>query len=184
MTEIMPFGRLRFYHMVCILFAEVMIGGSTAAYAADVNFRGNLFHAPCAVDPVSELIEVDMGTIEVKKLYQQGRTTGVPLEFIFKDCNTSLSEVVAVTFAGNSNASGLLSFDAGSEASGAVIGIETPAGEKVPVGSELSYRQTLENGISGIRLLAYVQRENTAVSENPVRPGTFTATMTYVLSYQ
>nr|WP_282553593.1 fimbrial protein [Providencia sneebia] len=140
---------------------------------------------PCTINPLFENFGVDMGTIVAKELYLHQRTTGKQFDFELEDCDTSLGNWITATLTGNSNAQGLLNFDAGSERAGADIGIETMNGMQLPINPAEPYpAHAIQDGTTTIRLKAYVQGNSEAIASQSITPGFFTATLTYTLGYE
>lgn len=156
-----------------------------AANSNEIQYRGTLVALPCTVEPRFENFLVEIGEVNSKQLYLHGRTYGVLFEFELKDCDTSLGNWITASFTGNSNIHGLLKFDTGSEASGAVIGIETLSGVQLPINSAQPYpSQAIKDGPVTIKLRAYVQGDSESVMNKSITPGYFMATMTYTLRYE
>ncbi|HHN8583795.1 TPA: fimbrial protein [Providencia rettgeri] len=170
---------------VVVCFCGGLALSAQAANSNDIEYSGTLIALPCTVDPIYENLGVDLGTIVAKQLYLHERTTGVQFDFVLQDCDTSLGNWITATFTGNSTAQGLLNFDAGSEATGAAIGIETLSGVKLPINPIQPYpSQAIQDGTTTVRLRAYVQGESEAIASQSIMPGFFTATLTYTLGYE
>lgn len=168
-----------------VCFCGGLALSAQAANSNDIEYSGTLIALPCTVDPIYENLGVDLGTIVAKQLYLHERTTGVQFDFVLQDCDTSLGNWITVTFTGNSTAQGLLNFDAGSEAAGAAVGIETLSGVKLPINPAQPYpSQAIQDGTTTVRLRAYVQGESEAIASQSITPGFFTATLTYTLGYE
>ena len=168
-----------------LLLASLMPLDAQAANSNDIEYSGTLIALPCTVDPMYENMGIDLGTIVAKQLYLHERTTGVQFDFVLQDCDTSLGNWITATFTGNSTAQGLLNFDAGSEASGAAIGIETLSGVKLPINPAQPYpSQAIQDGTTTVKLRAYVQGESEAIASQSITPGFFSATLTYTLGYE
>lgn len=179
-------------HMGIFLGVSSLVGALSAnLYAAtnssQVTYGGTLVAEPCEIVPEFENFSVEFNSISTKELYSNSRILSKEFELQLKDCDASIANSVTTIFNGNATPDGLLEFDANSEASGAAIGIETLSGVKLPLNptSGVSYpSQPIKNGAMTIRLRAYLQGKARAIANNSIKPGNFSATMTYTLSYQ
>ncbi|MNJ68324.1 Major MR/P fimbria protein precursor [compost metagenome] len=93
---------------------------------------------------------------------------------------------MTVTFTGIENPllPGLLALEASSEAKGIAIGLETLAGERLPLGKP-STKYDLQMGSNTLALKAYVQGEAKAIADRTIKRGTFrSVTATFKLDYE
>nr|ELR5037463.1 type 1 fimbrial protein [Providencia stuartii] len=158
-----------------------------AANSNDIQYSGTLIALPCTVDPNYENFGVDFGgNINSKDLLNgQRRYSKEDIQFHLTDCDTSLGNSIAVKFSGVSTTdNGLLNVDAGSQASGIAIGLETPSGVALPINNtQVEPLMPIKKGDMMIRLRSYIQAVEGATVES-IQPGFFTATLTYMLIYQ
>lgn len=170
-----------------IVFATSICSfGVNAANSNQIEYSGTLVALPCTVDPINENFSVDFGeNIHAKNLVNgQRQYSREDLSFHLMDCDTSLGNTISVKLSGISTTSnGLLMVDANSEASGIVVGLETPSGVALPINDQAKPVVPITDKDMTIRLRAYVQGVENAAAESII-PGFFTATLTYTLIYQ
>ncbi|HCR1077297.1 TPA: fimbrial protein [Enterobacter cloacae] len=169
-----------------LLLAQVLT--AVPAGAADdnnVRFYGALVAEPCVIAPGDEDIHLDFGTVIDKFLYQYTRTKGHQFEIRLRECDLSLGKTVKVTFKGTENVAlpGLLAIDAGSEAKGIAVGLETLEANPLLINKE-SGAYLLQAGNSVIALKAYVQAEPQALADKKLGRGTFNTVATFSLEYE
>ncbi|MDV5227254.1 fimbrial protein [Providencia rettgeri] len=152
-----------------------------------IEYTGRLIALPCTVDPIYENFGIDFGgNINAKDLVSgERRYSKEDITFQLTDCDTSLGNTISAKFSGASTTpAGLLNVDAGSEASGIVVGLETPSGVALPINNaQVEPVMPITQGNMTIRLRSYVQAAEGATMDTIV-PGFFTATLTYSLVYQ
>ncbi|HHQ6589891.1 TPA: fimbrial protein [Serratia fonticola] len=158
---------------------------SQAAQPYNVRLHGALVAEPCVIPPGEENVRLEFGTVIDKYLYTNQRTHGQAFEIHLTECDLSLGKTVKVTFSGDENPhlKGLLAIEGGSEASGIAIGMETQAGQPLPLnkGGE-GYR--LVSGNNTLTVLAYVQGEPNAIASRAIERGRFSAIATFSLEYE
>ncbi|MBH3108755.1 type 1 fimbrial protein [Serratia ureilytica] len=170
--------------MMMLLFG--LSGFSQLAGAADnLHFSGALVAEPCVIPPGKETVELNFGSVVDKYLYANQRTPGERVEITLADCDLSLGKAVRVTLNGTESAvlPGLLKLAPGSGASGVAIGLETPAGDALPInlpGGKLP----LTAGANTLRLMAYVRGEPEAIAKKTIGRGAFNAVVTFSLAYE
>jgi type 1 fimbria pilin len=154
------------------------------ARATDMQFTGALVAEPCFIAPGKENIYLSFGTLADKYLYHNFRSPNKSFSIELNGCTPNVGQSVAVTFTGieNSELTGLLAIDPGSAASGIAIGMETANGLLLKINS-LSNKMRLVNGNNDISLRAYVQAENSAITNQKIGLGTFNATASFTLTY-
>ncbi|QDG58908.1 fimbrial protein [Pseudomonas sp. NIBRBAC000502773] len=174
--------RARLYAVLACLPA---LGLICEAHAADnLNFKGNLVEEACTIRPGDEAISLELWDLTSKHLYINTRSVGKGFKLHLEDCDTTIGDTVTITFGGveNRELPGLLALDGGSGASGIGIGIETPGNKPLPL-NKTSDEQVLSNGSNVIELKAYVQGEPTAIRDQTIGHGSYTATSTFTLDY-
>ncbi len=160
-----------------------MLGNGVAA--ENMRFHGALVAEPCVIPPGKEVIQLDFGSVVDKYLYLNQRTHGIPLVIQLAECDLSVGKTVSLTFSGNENPRlpGLLLPEAGSQAAGIAIGLETPEGQMLPL-NQSSAKYPLRTGNSEVQLRAYVQGEPQAIAQKNITHGAFNATATFILGYE
>lgn len=158
-----------------------------AANSNDIQYSGTLIALPCTVDPLYENFGVDFGgNINTKDLVDgQRRYSQEDILFHLTDCDTSLGNSISARFSGvSTTASGLLNVDAGSQASGIAVGLETPSGVTLPINNaQVEPVIPITQGEMTIRIRSYLQAVEGATVDT-IEPGFFTATLTYTLVYE
>ncbi|MEY0234744.1 fimbrial protein [Providencia manganoxydans] len=153
----------------------------------DIQYSGKLIALPCTVDPLYENFGVDFGgNINSKDLLNgERRYSKEDIQFHLTDCDTSLGNSIAVKFSGvSTTANGLLNVDAGSQASGIAVGLETPSGVALPINNvSVGVLMPITDDEMTIRVRSYLQAIEGARVET-MTPGFFTATLTYTLMYE
>lgn len=175
-------GTYRFLLWGMVFLAVVM--GSDGA-AENMRFHGALVAEPCVIAPGKELLQLDFGNVVDKYLYLNKRTHGIPLVIQLAECDLSLGATVTLTFTGNESIKlpGMLLPEAGSQAAGIAIGLETPEGQPLPL-NRPSAAYPLRAGNSEVQLRAYVQGEPQAIAQKSITHGAFNATATFILGYE
>lgn len=158
---------------------------SCAVQADNVRLHGALVAEPCVIAPGDENVRLDFGTVIDKYLYANERTHGQTFEIHLTECDLSLGKTVKVTFSGTENPSlkGLLAIDGGSRASGIAIGMETQAGQPLPL-NKIGDGYRLISGSNTLTVLAYVQGEPEAIALRTIERGPFSAIATFSLEYE
>lgn len=151
----------------------------------NMRMHGALVAEPCVIPPGEESISLDFNSVVDKYLYLNSRTIGQVFEISLTDCDLGLGSTVEVTFSGAESAelTGLLAIDPSSTASGIALGLETVDGRPLPL-NQSSAKLQLQTGRNVIALKAYVQGEPTAITDNNIVPGTFSAIATFSLQYE
>lgn len=169
-----------------LLMIPVLLAGAPVAKAVDnVYLYGALVAEPCLIPAGEETIALDFGTVIDKSLYQNTRTAGQAFSLHLTECDVSLGKTLKVTFQGTESQAlpGLLALDAGSQAKGIAIGLETTGAKALPINrASESYR--LQNGDNRIALRAYVRGEPEAIRQQRIGRGGFSATATFSLEYE
>lgn len=158
---------------------------SQAAQPYNVRLHGALVAEPCVIPPGDENIRLEFGTVIDKYLYANQRTHGQPFEIHLTECDLSLGKTVKVTLSGIENPylKGLLAIEGGSEASGIAIGMETQAGQPLPL-NKAGEGVRLVSGSNTLTVLAYVQGEPDAIANRTIERGRFSAIATFSLEYE
>ncbi|HAT5000114.1 type 1 fimbrial protein [Serratia marcescens] len=172
------------YLMAATLLLAQMAAAHSVQAANNVRLHGALVAEPCVIPPGEEEIELDFGTIIDKYLYLNTRTLGQTFEIHLAECDISLGKTVAVTLLGTESLAlpGLLALNAGSQAKGIAIGLETPEGKAVPI-NKPGDKYSLQSGGNIIALRAYVRGEPQAIERKTIGYGVFGAVATFSLEY-
>jgi type 1 fimbria pilin len=153
--------------------------------ADNMRFHGALVAEPCIIPPGDEKILLDFGTVIDKYLYLNTRTNSQPFEIRLTECDLSLGKTVKVTFSGkeNLNLPGLLALEAGSQANGIGIGMETEDGTPLLLNKQgPGYK--LVSGANTLTIRAYVKGEPKAIADQTIERGPFNAIATFSLEYE
>lgn len=163
----------------------LLMAVSGAVQADNVRLHGALVAEPCVIAPGDESVKLEFGTVIDKYLYANERTHGQAFAIRLTECDLSLGKTVKVTFSGTENPSlkGLLAIDSGSQASGIAIGMETPAGQKLPL-NKIGPGYRLDEGSNTLTVQAYVQGEPEAIAKRSIERGPFSAIATFNLEYE
>ncbi|OAT31256.1 minor fimbrial subunit [Buttiauxella brennerae ATCC 51605] len=170
------------------LLAFALAITSTSSQADSVvDFDGTLVEDPCtlAVGDQGENIVADFGTIIDKYLYTNGRSSQQSFTILLQDCDTSLGKTVSFIFRGveDSDQPGLLALDATSGATGVAVAITNADGTPLPL-NEASELANLNDGDNQISFQAFVQASSTAITNNAITLGEFSATATFEMEYE
>lgn len=163
----------------------LLMAFSGAVQADNVRLHGALVAEPCVIAPGDESVKLDFGTVIDKYLYANERTHGQAFAIRLTECDLSLGKTVKVTFSGMENPSlkGLLAIDGGSRAAGIAIGMETQAGQPLPL-NKIGGGYRLVSGSNTLTVLAYVQGEPEAIARRTIERGPFSAIATFSLEYE
>lgn len=172
---------------VVLFFCSALSSVAMAANSSQIEYSGTLIALPCTVDPVYENFGVDFGgNINSKDLVAgQRRYSKEDILFHLTDCSTSLGNTISAKFSGvSTTVNGLLNVDAGSQASGIAVGLETVNGVALPINNaQVTPVILITQGEMTIQIRSYLQAVEGATVET-IEPGFFTATLTYTLVYE
>ncbi|KKZ18006.1 exotoxin [Serratia marcescens] len=171
--------------VAALLLVQVAVGQLAQAANNNLRLHGVLVAEPCVIPPGEEEIELDFGTIIDKYLYLNTRTPGQKFEIRLAECDISLGNTVAVTLLGTESSAlpGMLAINAGSQAKGIAVGLETQEAKPVPLNKK-SGEFFLQEGSNVIALKAYIQGEAKAITDQTIGRGPFNAVATFYLEYQ
>lgn len=167
---------------IMALFALIV---SLNVHADNVRLHGTLVADPCVLRPGDENVPLEFGVVIDRDLYANQRTRGQAFDIHLTGCDLGLGKTVTVSFSGTENPylKGLLAIDAGSQASGIAIGIETQAGQTLPL-NKAGFEYPLVSGSNILTMLAYVQGEPDAITSQTIEPGRFNAIAIFTLEYE
>ena len=162
---------------------SMMMADKTPA-ADNLSFVGNLVAQACSIRPGDEAIELLFDDQSSHYLYLNTRTQSVPFYIHLVGCDTSIANSVTTLFSGveNTELPGLLALATGSRARGIAIGLESAAGQLLPL-NVASDRQLLSSGANVIAFKAFIKAEPQAILNRSITAGNFTATSIFMLNY-
>lgn len=168
-----------------LLCLAALSGGTQAASDNNVHMVGTLVAEPCVIPAGEENIPLEFGTVIDKYLYENQRTKSEKFEIHLTECDPAIAKTVKVTFTGAESEAlpGLLALDAGSEATGVAIGLETEDGNALPL-NQTTTASPLVAGENLLRFRAIVQGEPEALANRSIGRGEFTGTATFNLAYE
>lgn len=166
---------------------------SSAAYAdpvtvngGTVHFKGELVNAACAVSSQSADQTVKLGQYRTAAFTKVGDTSAqIPFTIVLNDCDTDVSTMASVSFAGQTDATDptLLSINSSDNSTTATgVGIEIlDSASKVlkPDGSSFSTAQTLINGTNTLPFTARYKATAAVATA-----GQANADATFVMKYE
>ena len=162
---------------------SMMMADKTPA-ADNLNFVGNLVAQACSIRPGDEAIELLFDDQSSHYLYINTRTQSVPFYIHLVGCGTSIANTVTALFSGveNTELPGLLALATGSRARGIAIGLESAAGQLLPL-NVTSDPFVLADGDNVMSFQAYVRGEPKAIANHTIRAGRYSAVSTFTLVY-
>ncbi|VXD00455.1 conserved exported hypothetical protein [Enterobacterales bacterium 8AC] len=175
-------GKMRFRHY---WLATTLLILSGSGHAEDVRLYGTLIADACVITPGDETVELKFFDVRDRDLYTDTRAPSQNFDIRLTECDLTLGNVVKVKLSGTESTElpGMLKLDAGSVASGVVIGLETESGQPLALNQgQASY--TLTAGTNQLRLRAYIQGEPSALAGRTIGIGPFNATATFTLDYE
>lgn len=158
---------------------------SLSAQSETVQFDGTLVEDTCEVYPGDENIELDFGTVIDQYLYNNTRTHGQPFTIRLINCDLVIGREFYVMFMGTESVAlpGLLSLNAGSQASGIAVGLETMHDYPIRI-NETTITVTTYSSNFNLNFKAYIKGESNALLTKTIGRGAFEATTTFKLEYQ
>lgn len=160
---------------------------ATGVQAAEdnVHFSGALVAEPCTLSDTETDIRLDFGTVIAKYLYQYQRTKSQPFSIHLRNCNPVTMKTVRVTFQGevDSELTSMLALDPSSSAKGVAIGLELADGTPLAINKASPFTQ-LTSGNNTLTFNAFVQAQQTVITNKSLIAGDFTAISTFILTYQ
>lgn len=167
------------------LIALIMSRCVSFAYSMDNNIliTGTLVTEPCTLVTGPDENIVDFENIASKDLYANTRIPGKAFSITLNDCDIDIGQSVNIMFSGHESQAlpGLLSTD-DDGSNGIAVGIETENGEAILLNKPSPFF-TLSEGTTILPLRGYVTGDPKALENHSIKPGPFTATVTFQLSY-
>ncbi|MDT8852922.1 fimbrial protein [Pantoea dispersa] len=169
--------------LINVALLWLLVGHSAAQAADNLHFTGALVQEACTIRPGDEELQIDLGATPDKYLYLNQRTRGKPFSLHLENCDPALGNTLEITFSGNESAAlpGLLTPDAGSQARGIAIGLETPQGQALPFNQPASF--AVQVGSNQLDFLSYIAGEPDAIKNKNISRGLFTASGTFTITY-
>ncbi len=168
----------------CLLCSSLSV--LAASEGLNLQFKGNLIEDACTVKAGDEDLHVSMRSVSNKDLYDNPRSAATRFTINLEECDPSVASSVKITFTGNESAEldGLLAVSGTGGSKGFAIGIETPAGTLLKLNEVTSvYELALQEGNNTIALQAFLQAETTAITNQSIILGEYSATVTFLLEY-
>lgn len=176
-------NRLKKTVPVLLLFLMLFFQGKSGAVTDNLKFSGNLVAEPCVLDPATESIELDFGTIIDKYLYINQRIHSQPFTVRLLDCDLSLGSTVSLTFSGSTDSELTDMLAVSGTARGIAIGLETTEGTAIPF-KKVTPAFRLMSGTTELILKGYVQAKPTALKNRTIVRGPFNAVANFTLNYE
>nr|WP_051516373.1 fimbrial protein [Pantoea sp. IMH] len=161
----------------------MLIQNHAMAVTDNLQFSGNLVADPCVLDPETENIELDFGTIIDKYLYINKRVHSQPFTVRLLECNLTLGNTVSLTFSGTADNELTDMLAVTGAASGIAIGLETTDGTALPF-NQATPMMALTAGTTDLVFNGYVQGKPTAIQNRSIVRGAFNATANFTLTYE
>lgn len=170
--------------LILFLASSLLMLNALPAQALDDNlkFSGTLVSEPCELDPQTSDLTVNFQSVIEKDLYLNTRTKSIPLVINLTGCDSSLGNLVTLTFKGTESTAlpGLLTVTG--TAAGIAIGMENQDGTPLPL-NQPSPQLAIADGTNSYIFKAYVMGEPAAIQSQTITPGDFTATATFEIAY-
>jgi len=157
---------------------------ATQAAEDNLYFAGTLVDEPCTLSPADESKELDFQGVIDKELYLNGRSRGRPIVLRLLNCDSEMGKTgVSLTFSGEQSGPlpGLLALRGGG-AEGVAIGLETQAGQSLPL-NQVHTMGAFGSGDNLLSFMAYLQGEPDALKNRTLGLGSIEASLTFALSY-
>lgn len=166
-----------------LLISAVISPSRSVAVTNNLQFSGNLVAEPCVLDPETETVELDFGTIVDKYLYINERIHSQPFTIRLLECDLSLGETVSLTFSGTADSELTDMLAVTGTASGIAIGLETLDGTALAFNSATP-NFSLSAGTTNLTLKGYVRGKPSAIQHHAIVKGEFNATANFTLNYE
>lgn len=174
---------MNFSRFLKMTLATLLFFHSAQSYALQDNlhFTGRLIDIPCKIDTSD--IDVSFDTIESSKLYENQRTENVPFSIVLSGCDTTVSNLVDITFSGQETVTPAGFLEVTGEASGIMIGMENAGGVLLPLNKPVG-TQALLTGANTYNFFAFVQGKPADIQNSTIVPGDFSAVAMFVVEYK
>ncbi|MFV8979242.1 fimbrial protein [Serratia fonticola] len=169
------------------LVAAASFGFAASAFAVNppnegrgtIDFRGAIIQAPCSIDETKSTKEVNLGQVSDVLLADGGKSTPQDIKIVLADCTVGVKNKVKTTITGPSDAVNADLLGITGTAAGAGIAIVDGSGTVIKMGEATPF-QTLSSGENVLKFSAYLQ----GGAADTIKPGTFTSTATWSLTYE
>ncbi|EPL8003166.1 fimbrial protein [Klebsiella aerogenes] len=173
-----------------IATSALLLGGmaqaDTKLVGGDMYFHGTVRALACSLAPGGDKIEVDFGQIATQDLYLSGRSKPKKFSIELRDCNPEVFRGISVTFSGREDAelADHLALDSSEQgASGIGIGMSEEDGTAIRLDESTSVKEITEGSMT-LNFLAWVAAEPSAIKNQTLEYGPFSASGTWTLNYQ
>ena len=174
-----------------IATSALLLGGlaqaDTKLVGGDMYFHGTIRALSCSLAPGGDKIEVDFGQIATQDLYLSGRSKPEKFSIQLRDCNPEVFRGISVTFSGREDAelTDHLALDSSEQggASGIGIGMSEEDGTAIRLDESTSVKEITEGSMT-LNFLAWVAAEPSAIKNQSLEYGPFSASGTWTLNYQ
>jgi type 1 fimbria pilin len=168
--------------IVSVMACSMLFAGSV--FAADegsgtVKFEGSIIDAPCSISASTQNQIIPMGAISNKSIFSKDGKLKSNFTIKLEDCNIATKKNVTITFSGPA-AGTLLALEG--TAQGAGIQIDNSSGVPVVLGTA-SDSVLMLPGENDLKFNAYLKPIAAAGTADDIKPGNFTATVTFALNY-
>lgn len=172
---------------VSTLLFGATVQADTKLVGGDMYFHGTIRALACSLAPGGDKIEVDFGQIATQDLYLSGRSKPEKFSIQLRDCNPEVFRGISVTFSGKEDAelTDHLALDSSEQggASGIGIGMSEDDGTAIRFDEGTSVTEITEGSMT-LNFLAWVAAEPSAIKNQSLEYGLFSASGTWTLNYQ
>jgi type 1 fimbria pilin len=168
--------------IVSVMACSMLFAGSV--FAADegtgsVKFEGSIIDAPCSISASTQNQIIPMGTISNQSIFSKDDKLKSNFTIKLEDCTIATKKNVTITFSGPATGT-LLALDG--TAKGAGIQIDDSYGVQMELG-KASAQIPMLAGENDLKFNAYLKPTAAAGAADDIKPGSFTATVTFALNY-
>ena len=172
-----------FISLLIIFFIQVNVANA-ALVRNELYFKGNLVNQPCKISQGFDSLEVSLGEIHTKTLYENGRSEDFPFGIELSQCQKSgIYNSIKVTFTGVEDEKLRGHLKVNGEASGVAIAIANEDKTLLPLGTASS-AVSIENGTIMLKFFAYIDVQKQAKIDKSIHAGDYSATANFLISYQ
>ncbi|MEQ4896856.1 fimbrial protein [Proteus vulgaris] len=170
------------HYIYLILFVYSAFISTAFSKNGDLYMHGEIVAEPCVLNLNSKYQIIDIGNVIKKTLYLHTRTIGYPFTIKLEECDTSLGNEVEISFLGDGDLMLPELLAINGTAKGIALGIETIDGENIKINKSI-LRKKLTDGQNIITINAYIQAYTTAIENNEIIDGNFTANLNLLINY-
>ncbi|MDR0218423.1 MAG: type 1 fimbrial protein [Enterobacteriaceae bacterium] len=184
-TEALKSHSLKAYALPALLL--LAIGSQQSAYAAGDALRKEVKITLTVVAPACAINDKDVnfGDISNRDLLK-GSMPSQDFTLTVEDCPSEVLQKAKIKYTGiaSNGLDGYLAFSPDSQASGAAIGITNENGTLLKLGEQTDLKYSSKGGINIIPFQAHVRAEPSALAQNKIGVGNFSATANFEISYE